>query len=69
MIMRFITILMTMFFLSSLNVSAGGSVGGNLNGKREGAIEPLVEELRKAKFGKSNKVRHEKRRGKKAKRG
>lgn len=65
--MRFITILMTMFFLSSLNVSANG-VGGNLNGKREGAIEPLVEELRKAKFGKSNKVRHEKRSGKKAKR-
>ena len=66
--MRFTTILITMFFLSSLNVSAGGSVGGNLNGKREAAIEPLVEELRKAKFGKSNKVRHGKHSGKKAKR-
>ena len=65
--MRFITILMTMFFLSSLNVSANG-VGGNLNGKRERAIEPLVEELRKAKFGKSNKVRFGQRSGKKAKR-
>ena len=67
-IMRIIIVLITMFFLSSLNVSAEGLTSGNLNGKREAAKEPLVEAIQKARFGDSKKVRDGKHSGKKAKR-
>ncbi|MEM8836732.1 MAG: hypothetical protein AAGE89_01465 [Pseudomonadota bacterium] len=66
--MRLISIAVSILVLLSGKTFAEGLTSGKLDGKHEDAIQPLVEEIRQAKFGDKSKVRTEERKGKKAKR-